>query len=219
MEVVCTDGGSKTLQQKVENAVHTAMLEDRTIGGQNYRPFMNLNGVRDSGEFIENAKRLLVMYVDLLVFQDEWRRFSPLGNRGPDTSYEPAPFVNYFAIRRDFVILNMAARKLIKMFPAVQHEYTSCSDQGWKEDLLGAMVYVALVAKARVNGVPKIKPAQEAGVVPDIPWEVHSRAAAQYYMQSCVGKGASSLPCDEDMDSLACAILSRIISRETSFAP
>jgi hypothetical protein len=210
MSGLATTTGRSQLPERIADAVDEAMRESRTSAGQVYPPFIELPGIRDSEAFQKCVRRLLILYVDLCVFQDEWRDKNPLGNKIPDKDYIPDPFVNYFAIRRDLVVLNMIALKILQSFSEVNNRYTS--SRLWKENLLGAIICVALAAKTRVTGIAKIKSNESKTIAPDIPGDVTRNWAVRYNLQSCGRTDNTSLAGQDIIVSLANQIFELIMT-------
>jgi hypothetical protein len=174
------------LRTRIENAVDNALSTSMTIDGREYASFVQLDGVCRSQEFIERVKLLLILYVDILVFQDEWRAKGRSERAIPPSSSSAEPFVNYFSIKRDLILLNHVASKIIvELHPEVRNAYLSGTNH-WKEGLLGCLISIALVSKAAVSGVQKVSRAEvKEGLDSDVPFQSELSEAAIHYLKSC----------------------------------
>jgi hypothetical protein len=193
-----------SLSNRIADSVDTALLTGRTINCREYAPFSELDGVRDCREFLEQVRRLLIIYVDLLVFQDEWRAKRPSERAIPPTSIPKEAFVNFYSIKRDLALINHLASEVINSYPTVRERYNS-GEVRWLEDLLGCFVSIALFAKATVSGVTKVsKDAIRHGCDSDVPSSKELRHVAREHIRSCAANpmGLSQQDLDDRLTRL-----------------
>ena len=193
-----------SLSNRITASVDNALLTSRTINCREYAPFSELDGVRDCREFIEMVRRLLIIYVDLLVFQDEWRAKNPFERAIRPTSISTEAFVNFYSIKRDLALINHLASEVINSYPTVRDTYNS-GEVRWLEDLLGCFVSIALLAKASVSGVTKVsRVAIRNGCDSDVPSSKELRHVAREHIRSCAANpmGLSQQDLDDRLTRL-----------------